>query len=68
MAIEVPSVTAPLAPASTTAGESASVDERWAAWQARGAANDRAFRRKVAIMAPILIAIAGVIVYALIGR
>jgi hypothetical protein len=68
MTIEVPSVAVPLAPSSTTAGEAASVDERWAAWQARGAAHDRAFRRKVAVVAPILIAIAAVVVYALVGR
>ena len=29
-------------------------EERWAAWQDRGAAHDRAVRRKVAIGAPIL--------------
>jgi hypothetical protein len=30
-------------------------EDRWAAWQARGAANDRATRRKLFIMAAILI-------------
>jgi len=30
-------------------------EERWAAWQARGAANDRATRRKLFIVAAILI-------------
>jgi hypothetical protein len=36
-------------------------EERWAAWQARGAAHDRAVRRKTAIAAPILVAIAAVL-------
>jgi len=30
-------------------------EDRWAAWQARGAANDRATKRKLFIMAAILI-------------
>jgi hypothetical protein len=41
-----------------------SFDERWAAWQARGAAHDRAVRRKLTIATPILIAAAAVL-YAL---
>src|ERR1051325_8919396 len=31
----------------------ATFDERWAAWQAKGAAHDRAVRRKMTIAAPI---------------
>jgi small-conductance mechanosensitive channel len=68
MTIEVLPVAAPGAPISTTAGEPESFDERWAAWQAKGAAHDRAVRRKLAIAAPILIIVAAVIVYALLGR
>jgi hypothetical protein len=30
-------------------------EDRWAAWQARGAANDRATKRKLFIMAALLI-------------
>jgi len=45
-----------------------SVDERWAAWEARGAAHDRAVRRKMAVAGPILIIVAAVIVYAFLGR
>ena len=30
-------------------------EDRWAAWQARGAANDRATRRKLFIVAAILV-------------
>ena len=29
--------------------------ERWAAWQARGAANDRATRRKLFVIAALLV-------------
>jgi hypothetical protein len=29
--------------------------ERWAAWQARGAAQDRAIRRKLVVVAAILV-------------
>jgi hypothetical protein len=46
----------------------ASFDERWAAWQARGVAHDRAVRRKMALAAPIVIGVIAVIVYALVGR
>jgi hypothetical protein len=42
-----------------------SFDERWAAWEAKGAAHDRAFRRKLAVAAPIVIVVAAVIVSAL---
>ena len=42
-------------------------EERWAAWQARGAAHDRAVRRKVTIAAPIL-AVAAAILYVLLLR
>jgi hypothetical protein len=45
----------------------ATFEERWAAWQARGAAHDRAARRKVMIAGPIL-AVAAAILYALLLR
>jgi hypothetical protein len=67
MTIEILPVAASAAPASITIREPASFDERWAAWQAKGAAHDRAVRRKMAVAAPILI-IAAIIVYALLGR
>ena len=35
--------------------------ERWAAWQARGAANDRATRRKLFILAAVLILSAAIL-------
>jgi hypothetical protein len=58
---------APVA-ASLAAGESAGFEERWAAWQAKNAARDLAFRRKMAVAAPILIIVAAIAAYALLGR
>ena len=46
----------------------ASVEERWAAWEAKGAAHDRGVRRKMAIAGPILLMLAAVILYGLVGR
>jgi hypothetical protein len=55
--------------ATSVRGEEArSFDERWAAWQAKGAARDRSARRKRAIAVPILLIVAAVLFYALIGR
>ncbi len=36
--------------------------ERWAAWQARGAANDRATRRKLFVFAAILLLSSAVVI------
>jgi hypothetical protein len=44
-----------------------SSEERWAAWQARGAAHDRAVRRRMTIAAPIL-AIVAAVLYVLLLR
>jgi len=69
MAIDLPTAAAPSpAVVSATKPEAASFDERWAAWQAKGAAHERAFRRKTAIAAPILIVVAAIAIYALLGR
>jgi hypothetical protein len=54
----------PSAPAHALESE-ATFDERWAAWQAKGAAHDRAFRRKLAVAAPIVIIIVAIIAFAL---
>jgi hypothetical protein len=43
---------------------SPSFDERWEAWQAKGAAHDRAVRRKLAIAVPFFAVVAGAIFYA----
>jgi hypothetical protein len=48
--------------------ESATFDERWAAWQAKGAAHERAARRKMAIAAPVLLIVVVVVMYAFLGR
>ena len=58
-----------VASAATTSApvpQSASFDERWAAWQAKGAAEERAVRRQMVLAAPIVIVLA-VIAYALFG-
>ena len=66
MALERPRVAAPQAAVPAPPHESGtSFDERWAAWQAKGAASDRAFRRKLSVAAPIVIIIVAVIVFAL---
>jgi hypothetical protein len=69
MAIDLPTAAAPSpSVVSATEPQAASFDERWAAWQAKGDAHERAVRRKVAIAAPILIVAAGVVIYVLLGR
>jgi small-conductance mechanosensitive channel len=69
MAIDLPTIAAPpQAAASTAVPEGTSFDERWAAWQAKGAAHDRAVRRKMTIAAPILMVVAAVVIYVLLGR
>ena len=68
MGIDVSTVAAALPPHVTTAPASADFEQRWAAWQAKGAAHDRAVRQKVAVVTPILIIVAAVISYALLGR
>jgi hypothetical protein len=42
-------------------------DARWAAWLARGAAHDRAVRRRVVIVLPAAIAVA-IVVFAWLAR
>jgi len=42
-------------------------EERWAAWAARGASRDLAFRRRVLVAGPIL-AVVAVVVYFLLVR
>jgi hypothetical protein len=69
MATTVSTVVAPLGTAtSTPVTDSVTFDERWAAWQAKGAAHDRAVRRKMAIAAPILFVVVTIVLYALLGR
>jgi small-conductance mechanosensitive channel len=70
MTIQLPPVASPGVPPPTILGQTATFDERWAAWQAKGAVHDRAVRRKMAIAAPILIILTAVViyVYTLFGR
>jgi hypothetical protein len=63
--VETSPVAAPEVPTSIPAHEPADFDERWAAW--KGAAHDRALRRKMAIAAPTVIIVA-VTIYALLER
>jgi hypothetical protein len=53
---------------STVGGQSPGFDERWAAWQAKGVAHDRAVRRKMAFAALVLPLVVAVVMYALFGR
>jgi hypothetical protein len=48
--------------------DSATFDERWAAWHAKGAAHDRGVRRKVAIAMLILLVAVPVVMNALLAR
>jgi small-conductance mechanosensitive channel len=69
MAIDLPTAAvSPQAAVFTIQPEASSFDDRWVAWQAKGAAHERAVRRKMAIAAPILIVVAAVVIYALLGR
>ena len=68
MITDVPVVAEPQRTAISTAVHSASSEERWAAWQAKGAAHDRAVRRRMAVAAPVLLLVAAVVIYALLGR
>ena len=71
MAVELPPVSR--GPARPTPGATLtpaleltpSFDVRWAAWEAKGAAHDRAVRRKAAIAAPILVMVGAVLLYLL---
>jgi len=54
-------VAGPSTPAPSHESE-ATFDERWAAWQAKGAARDRAFRRKLAFAAGAIIIVAIIVV------
>jgi hypothetical protein len=67
MAIDTLTGAAPQAPTFTPASESPNFDERWAAWQARGAARERAFHRRMVVLAPVVVGLAA-IVYLLLGR
>ena len=68
MTVELPPRVAEAASVSIAAGSPADVDERWAAWLAKGAAHRRATRRSLAIALPLLIIFAGIVAYVLLAR
>jgi len=68
MAVDVSTLAVPPQTTSLAVLEAMSVDERWAAWQAKGTAHDRAVRRKIAVAAPLLIVLLAVVIYVLLGR
>ena len=68
MALRALHVASPEAATVATVREPSGFDERWAAWQAKGAAHDRAVRRKMALAAPIVLVVVAVIVNVLFGR
>jgi hypothetical protein len=68
MAIDLSTAASPQVAVSATTLETADFGERWAAWLAKGAAHDRAVRRKMTIAAPIVFVVAAVAIYALLGR
>lgn len=66
MPLEPSAVAEPQRPEPALSRESGvGFDQRWAACEAKGAAHDRAFRRKVAVAAPMVIIIVAIIVFAL---
>lgn len=57
----------PASPQTLSRPVEASFEERWAAWQARGAEHDRAVRHKVRIAIPVVVVVIAVL-YQLFGR
>jgi len=68
MARPVPTVAAAQVATSTSVPALASFEDRWAAWQAKGAAHELAVRRKMAIAAPIVIVVLAALAYLISGR
>ena len=69
MAIDVPTGAAlAQAPTFTTASKFADFEQQWTSWQAKSAARDRVVRRRMAVVAPVLIMLVAVMAYALVGR
>ena len=61
-----PTIETPAATPQTSQGEP-SFDQRWAAWEAKGAAQDRATRRRITLLVPVVVVAAGIL-YVLFGR
>ena len=54
-------------PSTSTASSMLDADERWRAWQAKGAAHDEAVRRRMLIVIPIVIVLA-IVFYVIVLR
>lgn len=67
MSISAQSIPNPESTLTTTPPQPGTFDERWAAWQAKGAGHERAVRRKMTIVAAVVTVVAGIL-YALVGR
>ena len=67
MGSQVPPTAAPAAAISIASGDAGNFDDRWAAWQAKGLAHERAFHRKMTIAFPILIVVTAIVTYVLLG-
>ena len=67
MAAQIPETAIPAAAIPIASNNAPDFDERWDAWQAKGLAHDRAFKRKMTIALPILIVVTGVVTYVLLG-
>ena len=66
--VTVPTIAAPPLTNTATAGDSPDFDARWAAWLAKGAAHDRAARRKMAFAVPIVVLVTAVVMYVFFGQ
>lgn len=67
MGSQIPPTATPAAAIPIASNDAPDFDKRWAAWQAKGLAHDRAFHRKMTIAFPILIVVTGVVTYVLLG-
>jgi hypothetical protein len=61
-------LTSDVSPLTPISQASSSFDDRWEAWQAKGAAHDRAVRRRLALAAPFLVIVTGALLYAFVLR
>ena len=67
MGSQLPPTAAHAAAISIASADAGEFDARWAAWQAKGVAHERAFHRKVMIALPILIVVTAVVTYVVLG-
>jgi hypothetical protein len=65
MAADVSSIRAPQPRTADPNQSQASFEERWAAWHSKGAAHDRAVRRRMIVAVPLVMVIVGLLSYVL---